>query len=124
MKPKFRRLISNALPALIIVPALITVAPAAVLSVNDSGSINILSGYTGADSIAADGGSNPTAPLTVTIAKTAILTGHVGFQDGIRVRIGGYTIDNFGSLSADFRDGIRFQKDDSTVKNSGSISGL
>jgi uncharacterized protein YhjY with autotransporter beta-barrel domain len=124
MKPKFRRLVNNALPAFIIVPAMIATAPADVLQVSDLGSINILPGFTSAASINANGGSNPTAPLTVAIAKTATLTGDIDFEDGIRVSVSDYTIDNFGSLSAATRDGIRFEADRGTVNNSGSITGV
>lgn len=149
MKPRFRRFVSNALPAIIIVPAFINVAPAAVLNVSGLGSIEILSGYTGPDSILADGGTNPTAPLTVTIAESASLTGDDTFNgdEGIRVTASGYTITNSGSVNVTGHginvrevedtkivntltgeitggsDGIRFRANGGRVENSGSITG-
>jgi uncharacterized protein YhjY with autotransporter beta-barrel domain len=123
MKPRFRRFVSNALPTLIIVPAFSAVAPAAVLNVSSLGSIEIPSGYNQADSIRANGSSSPSPQLTVTIAQTATLTGDSDFQDGIRVSVADYTINNFGSLSTSLRDGIRFTANGGIVNNSGSIVG-
>lgn len=145
MKPKFRRLIKVALPALIVLPALMSVAPAAVIVPDSLGNVLVTGNFTGAATITATGGS--TSPFTVTIESGASLTGDAGLNNGVTVTSNSYTINNSGSLNVAQRgiqssngdliinnlsggliqggnDGIHFNVDGGTITNDGTISGI
>jgi len=145
MKPKFRRFVKKALPALIVVPALMNFAQAAVIVPDSLGNVLVTGNFSGASTITATGGT--TSPFTVTIESGASLTGDAGLQNGVTVSSNNYTINNSGSLSVAQRgvqssngdliinnlvgglirggnDGIHFDVDGGTIVNDGTIAGI
>ncbi len=145
MKPKFRRFVKKALPALIVVPALMNLASAAVIVPDSLGNVLVTGNFSGAATITATGGN--TSPFTVTIESGASLTGDAGLQNGVTVSTNNYTINNSGSLNVAQRgvqsssgnliinnlagglirggnDGIHFDVDGGTVVNDGTIAGI
>lgn len=145
MKPKFRRFVKKALPSLIVVPALVNLASAAVIVPDTLGNVLVPGNFSGASTVTATGGS--TSPFTVTVANGASLTGDAGLQNGITVTSNNYTINNSGSISVAQRgvessngdlvinnlagglirggnDGIHFNVTGGTIVNDGTISGI
>jgi len=145
MKPKFRRFVKNALPSLIVVPALMSIASAAVIVPDSLGNVLVTSNFSGASTVTATGGS--TSPFSVTIVSGASLTGDAVLQNGVTVSVNNYTINNSGSLNVAQRgiqsssgnliinnlsggliqggnDGIHFDVDGGTIVNDGTIAGI
>lgn len=99
---------------------------AAILAVNaTTGNFAATAANNGANTIAASGGTNP-APYSVTVASGTNLTGSAGNNKGIDITVGGYTIDNAGTLTGT-SSGIRSDVAgvSATVNNAltGTISG-
>ncbi|MEI7927132.1 MAG: hypothetical protein WCH40_01180, partial [Verrucomicrobiales bacterium] len=151
MKPKLRCLVKKALPALIVLPALIQQASGALHAINPdtAGNVLVTGNYdesNGSDwTILASGGN--ASPFTVTINSGALLTGDLTLQNGVTVSADNYTIDNSGSLNVAQRgiqsssgnliinnlvggliqggnDGIHFNVNGGTIVNDGTIAGI
>ncbi|MBC8126516.1 MAG: autotransporter domain-containing protein [Gloeobacteraceae cyanobacterium ES-bin-144] len=114
MKPKYSRYLKVALPTLIVIPAIIQLASAGVITPEPSGNVTIAPNTVAADTITASGGTD--ANPSVTIGNGAILTGDTVIQNAINVTAPGYTIINGGKLSGDL-EGIFSNSDDLTVFN-------
>lgn len=98
MKPKFRCFATSALPAIIVVPAILSVARAGIIGVDPSGNVVVTSADSGPNSVLASGSDPAAPPYTVTIQSGVILTGDPVEMDGIDVSVTGYTIENLGTL--------------------------
>jgi len=127
MKPISRRL-KAALPSLIIVPAMIQMASAAIQATNTGdGNLTIVSGTNLADSINANGPLDPAtqlAPYTVTIQNGATLTGDTTVPSPavVNVSVADYTVNNSGVLNATAGAGI-ISAESFTLTNSNTITG-
>jgi hypothetical protein len=112
MKPKFRRFVKKALPSLVVVPALMNIASAAVIIPDTLGNVLVPGNFSGAATVTAIGGS--TRPFSVTIVSGASLTGDAGL-----------VIDNLaGALIQGGNRGIHFDVTGGNIVNSSTIAGI
>ncbi len=115
MKPKYSRYFTRALPSLIVLPAMIQFASAAVITPDAEGNVTIAPNTIAADTIQASGGT-AAAPL-VNVGAGAILTGNSAAQNAVIVTAPNYTIFNSGQLSSAGAAGIFTNSDNLTVFN-------
>lgn len=104
MKPKFRRFVKRALPALIIVPAMMQAASAATILPDGFGNVLITTADSGAHNIQTGfGGPPPAGAHEIRIDAGASITPAGG--DAVEIQVSNasgatYTINNNGTLSA------------------------
>ena len=106
MKPKFRNLLRNALPALIIIPAMTQMAQALIITPDGAGNVFVTSLNSGPNSILANGSILLfPPPYVVNVAAGTNLSGDAVQIDTVKVTVAGYTVTNNGTLTST-RDAI------------------
>lgn len=116
MKPKYSRYLKGALPSLIVIPAMVQFASAAVIVSPDlTGNVTIPPNTVAADTVAASGGTDTTPE--VIIGTGAVLTGNTPAQNAIIVTAPNYTVFNSGQLSSTNAAGIFTNSDNLIVFN-------
>ncbi len=120
MKPKYNRF-TRRLPAAMVVVASLQTVHAAVLADDSQGNFSITAAQTSADSILANGGSDPNN--TVFVGSGVNLTGHATSGAVLTINTAGnYAVSNNGSISGTNHDGINSTLVIS-VTNGGTIAG-
>ncbi len=120
MKPKYNRF-TRRLPAAMIVAASLQTVHAAVLADDSQGNFSITAAQTSADSILANGGSDPNN--TVFVGSGVNLTGDAMSGAVLTINTAGnYAVSNNGNISGTNHDGINSTLVIS-VTNGGTIAG-